>query len=321
LTTRDAFVAERQPRWVELEQLLQASSSLEQGDNIARVAALYREICADLMQVQSLGFGPDLRRRLDALAARSNNFLYRTPRHRWAHMLQQITREFPRTVREQWAFVAASSLLFWLPFAIGVIGALSDERFAERVLPAEMLEQMSEAYSKGFGEGRSEGMDAAMTGFYVYNNIGIAFRCFATGILFGAGSLFFLVYNGLVTGTVLGYVAASGHGRNILTFVCGHSSLELTAIVLSGAAGLMIGHSLLDTRGLTRLGSLRQAGKPAFNLVLGSAGLLALAALVEGFWSPSGAADAVKWIVAAAIAVLVFGYLILGGRGSAGAPA
>ena len=321
MSTRDRFVAERQPRWVELEQLLQSSASQKNGDNIARVAALYREICADLMQVQSLGFGPDLRRRLDGLAARSNNFLYRTPRHRWEQVLRQLTSEFPRTVRAQWAFVAASSLLFWLPFAIGVTGALSDERFAERVLPAEMLEQMSEAYSKGFGEGRSEGVDAAMTGFYVYNNIGIAFRCFATGILFGAGSLFFLVYNGLVTGTVVGYVVASGHGRNILTFVCGHSSLELTAIVLSGAAGLMLGHSLLDTRGLTRLGSLRQAGKPAFNLVLGSAGLLGLAALVEGFWSPSGAADPVKWIVAAAIAVLVFGYLILGGRSGAGAPA
>ncbi len=321
MTTRDGFVAEREPRWVELERLLGSSASGKNGESIARVAALYREICADLMQVRSLGFGPDLRRRLDALAARSNNFLYRTPRHRFAQALRQVTSEFPRTVREKWVFVAASSLLFWLPFAIGVIGTLSDERFAERVLPAEMLEQMSEAYSKGFGAGRSEGMDAAMTGFYVYNNIGIAFRCFATGILFGAGSLFFLVYNGLVTGTVLGYVAASGHGRNILTFVCGHSSLELTAIVISGAAGLMIGHSLLDTRGLTRLGSLQQAGKPALSLVLGSAGLLVLAALVEGFWSPSGAADPVKWVVAALIALFVFGYLALGGRRAAGVSA
>ena len=67
------------------------------------------------------------------------------------------------------------------------------------VLPAELLDGMAEAYSKGFAEGRSGDQDAAMAGFYVYNNVGIAFRCFATGILFGLGSLFFLLYNGLVT--------------------------------------------------------------------------------------------------------------------------
>ncbi len=73
-----------------------------------------------------------------------------------------------------------------------------------------------------------------MTGFYVYNNIGIAFRCFATGVLFGLGSVFFLVYNGLMIGAVAGLVTAAGHGKNLLTFTCTHGAFELTAIVISG---------------------------------------------------------------------------------------
>src|SRR5690606_18745055 len=124
--------------------------------------------------------------------------------------------------------------------------------FALAVLPNSMLEQMAESYREGFSAGRNADADAAMAGFYVYNNIGIAFRCFATGILFGLGSLFFLVYNGLVIGTVFGHVAASGGGPNILAFVSGHSAFELTAIVISGGAGLRMGYSLIDTGGMTR---------------------------------------------------------------------
>ena len=129
-----------------------------------------------------------------------------------------------------------------------------------------------------------------MAGFYVYNNVGIAFRCFATGILFGTGSLFFLVYNGLVTGTAAGYVMSAGHGGNIWTFMCGHAPFELTAIVIAGGAGLQMGYALVDTGGLTRVGSLRRAAPLIARHILGAAAMLLIAALIEGFWSPSVAA-------------------------------
>ena len=88
----------------------------------------------------------------------------------------------------------------------------------------------------------SSGVQVSATngsGFYVYNNVGIAFRCFATGILFGLGSLFFLIYNGITIGTVLGHVIAAGHGHNILTFVCTHGTFELTAIGIAVAKSSM----------------------------------------------------------------------------------
>ena len=87
-----------------------------------------------------------------------------------------------------------------------------------------------------------------MAGFYVYNNVGIAFRCFATGVLFGLGSVFFLVYNGLQMGAVAGLLTASGRGFNLLTFVASHGAFELTAIVIPGTAGLVMGYALVDTR-------------------------------------------------------------------------
>ena len=153
-----------------------------------------------------------------------------------------------------------------------------------------------------------------MAGFYIQNNVGIAFRCFATGILFGLGSVFFLLYNGVVIGATIGWVIHRGHGENILTFICGHAPFELTAICIAGGAGLQIGYALVRTGGRTRLGSLR-AQAPAVGAIVGGAALmLVVAAGVEGFWSPSGLPAPVKWVAAGVFTLLVAAYLALAGR-------
>jgi uncharacterized membrane protein SpoIIM required for sporulation len=194
------------------------------------------------------------------------------------------------------------------------VGALHSRPFALALLSPAMAEQMEKAYAEGFNEGRSEAMDTAMAGFYVYNNIGIAFKCFATGVLFGLGSLFFLVYNGLLIGTVAGPVTAAGGGWNLLAFTSGHGPFELTAIVISATAGMVMGYALVDTGGRTRFGSLRAKSKDLAHLVLGAALMLLVAALLEGFWSPSRAPAPVKWAVGAAGYIAVGLYLGLAGR-------
>jgi uncharacterized membrane protein SpoIIM required for sporulation len=193
-----------------------------------------------------------------------------------------------------------------------LFGALKSRQFAFDVLPAEALEQAADSYKEGLG--RTGGMNAMMAGFYVQNNVGIAFRCFATGILFGTGTIFFLVYNGLVTGTTVGYVVRAGAGGNILAFVAGHAPFELTAIVIAGAAGLKMGWSLVDTGGRTRIASLRAAGRELVELVIGASLMLLVAAAIEGFWSASGIDRRLKWVVSALGWLFVLGYLSLAGR-------
>jgi uncharacterized membrane protein SpoIIM required for sporulation len=75
-----------------------------------------------------------------------------------------------------------------------------------------------------------------------------------------------------------------------------------------------MGFALVDTGGRTRLGSLRAQGREIANLVIGAALMLAVAAVVEGFWSPSSIAAPVKWVVAGVNAVLVTLYFVLAGR-------
>jgi uncharacterized membrane protein SpoIIM required for sporulation len=159
-----------------------------------------------------------------------------------------------------------------------------------------------------------------MSGFYVWNNAGIAFRCFATGIFAGAGTLYYLVYNGIFLGTVAGFLVDRGHGERFFSFVIGHGSFELTAIVVAGAAGLRLGHGLVHPAPYSLSESLRRRGRTAVQLALGAGAMLVVAAGIEAFWSPLPLPPSLKYAAGSLFWLVVVGYLSFAGRGTAAAP-
>ena len=317
---RGTMMEEREPAWKELDQLLSHRGwRRATAAEISRGATLYRQLCRDLSRAAQLGLPPDLIAYLDSLVSRAHSAFYANAGVVWRSWTSLLLSRFPREVRRNWAGMALSAGLFLVPLIVTLIRSAESRAFAAQMLPIEMLENMAEAYAGDLSLGRTTDANAAMAGFYVYNNVGIAFRCFASGILFGLGSAFFLVYNGAVTGAVVGYVTGAGAGANILTFVCGHAPLELTAIVIAGGAGLRMGWALLDTDGIGRLAAVWRERAAILAQVLGAAVMLLLAAAVEGFWSPSAAPAQVKWAVGGVIFVGVTAFLALGGRKQVGA--
>jgi uncharacterized membrane protein SpoIIM required for sporulation len=154
-----------------------------------------------------------------------------------------------------------------------------------------------------------------MFGYYIRNNISVAFQCFAGGLFAGLGSLFYLGYNGAFSGALAGYITERGLSSTFYAFVATHSAFELTAIVLSGAAGLRVGHALLAPGRLTRRQSLVVATRDTAVIVYGVVALLIIAAAVEAFWSSaSWLPHTVKYGVAAACWLAVLGYLSFQGR-------
>ncbi|MCA9058367.1 MAG: stage II sporulation protein M, partial [Planctomycetaceae bacterium] len=157
----------------------------------------------------------------------------------------------------------------------------------------------------------------AMGGFYVQHNIGIAFRTFAFGVFVGIGTVQELVFNAIVLGMFTGYVVSQGGlmAQNFFTFVIGHGSFELTAIVIAGCAGLVLGQGILFPGKRTRIDSLRHHGKQSLQLAMGAGLMLAVAAMIEGFWSPLPTLPVIKYIVGAMLWLTVILYLTLAGRG------
>ncbi len=321
--TEAAFVERRQKGWSELERLVLRGSREGLGKlpvaDVARISPLYRDLCSDLARAQAARYSAPLVESLQGLTAAAHTLLYgpfaRAQRARAS--LALWLGVFPRTARaRKWPLLLAAAL-FFVPFAFGVAAAVHEPAFAFRVVPEAMLRPLTEAYAKGFADGRGAGDDAMMAGFYVNNNVGIALRCFALGIFAGLGSGFYLVHNGLSIGAVLGYVASQGAGGNIVTFIVGHGSLELGAIVIAGGAGLLLGWSIVAPGERTRLASLQEAARDAVVLVCGAAVMLLMAAAIEGFWSGSSVPSTVKRAVGGTLFVLLWGYLLFGGRGDA----
>jgi uncharacterized membrane protein SpoIIM required for sporulation len=155
----------------------------------------------------------------------------------------------------------------------------------------------------------------AMFGFYIWNNVKIGFQTFATGLAFGLGSVFYLAFNGIYIGAVAGHLTQAGYGMPFWSFVAGHSSLELVAIAISGAAGLKLGGALIAPGRLSRKSALVAAARPAVRLMYGAAAMFFAAAFVEAFWSPlTVVPPATKYAVGAVLWAVVLGYLAFGGR-------
>jgi uncharacterized membrane protein SpoIIM required for sporulation len=156
-----------------------------------------------------------------------------------------------------------------------------------------------------------------MFGYYIMHNIGIAFQTFASGLLFGVGSVFFLFFNGLMIGAIAGHLTQIGFGQTFWPFVIGHGAFELSAIALSGAAGLKLGWALIAPGRLTRGEALLQAARVSVQLIYGVIGFLLIAAFVEAYWSSmTWPAAWVKYSVGSALWGLVAAYLTLAGRES-----
>ncbi len=312
--TAEEMVRRRRGDWAELEMLLTHFGSRGRRksatpEELGRFSALFRSVCADLERARAQGFSDDLVDYLNTLAVRGHNLFYAAPAWPRGLVRRFFFRLFPLTVRRNAVYVATGLTLFYAPM-LAVIGlATFNEDALYQIVPKGMLESFEKMYERGHKEGRSELQDTAMTGFYVKNNIGIAFQCFATGVFFGLGSLFFLIYNGVVIGAVVGFLGHSDVAMNLLSFIIGHGPFELTAIGLSGAAGLRLGFGALATGQLRRGESLRRAAYEAVILVLGAATLLAGAALIEGFFSPSSLPIAVKFGFGGLCALFLVFYL------------
>lgn len=319
--TERAFVTRRQKSWDALDSLSQKAinrglKKLEPTD-VAELPPLYRDVCADLAAAQAARYSAPLVDYLRGLTATAHGVLYgpHAAKREGAFFRRAWLGAFPRAVRRRWRATLLATALFFVPLVIGVVLTLQNPQFAFRIAPESMLRPLTEAYAQGFDKGRDAGEGTMMAGFYVYNNVGIALRCFALGVFGGLGSAFYLVQNGLTIGAILGYVASQGAGMNIVTFIVGHGSFELGAIILAGGAGLSIGWSIIAPGELTRLASLQHTARDVLVIVGGAAVMLFMAAAIEAFWSASSLPMTVKLTVGATMFVLVLSYVVLGGRG------
>lgn len=313
------FEAAQSPMWTAFAEQL-ATAELGNPVDGALLAARYRRVCEQLALAQSRAYPLHLVARLEALAQRAHPLIYRRQDYGLARFGELLHRDIPRGVRAEGRLVLLALLIFALPLIVALALAWQSPDFALRLLDASQLREYEHMYAdpRHLGRMRQAGSDWMMFGFYIYNNVGIGFRTFGTGILAAVGSMFTLVYNGLHIGAVAGHLTRAGLGHNFWPFVVTHSAFELTGIVLSGAAGMRLGLRLLMPGRRRRIDALRVAAGEAMPLVWAAFFLLVAAAVFEAFWSPAAwIAPQVKYAVAGVCWLVVIAWLLGMGRGHA----
>ncbi len=311
------FEAAHAPEWAEYRALLGVLEGRGRwrargpAADAARFPALYRRLCAHYALARTRGYGPGLIDELHDLVQRGYPYLYRRRGHWLKAALGFMAADFPRTVRRQWRVAALAAALLVLPGLAMGLACARDAALIGSLLDAEQVAELESMYETGARPPgrlpeRAAATDFMMFGYYVMNNVGIGFRTFGAGVLFGLGSAVILVYNGLFIGAAAGHLTRLGLGANFWTFVSGHSPFELTAVALCGAAGLLLGRGLLAPGRRTRAAALRAEAREAVVLAGGAGLMLVLAAVLEAYWSAGAAAPGVK------IAVGVLGWVAVG---------
>lgn len=318
------FTLRHEALWNNFEALLdyQALSHLKRS-KVKAPAALdlptaYRQICQHYALANSRMYSPILVNRLNQLVVRGHQSLYSSHSQFLRSILRFFAAEFPSLVRREWKVMSIASALFYVPFIAMIIILQIYPELVYSVMDVEQardLESMYDPDNSSLGRTRDSGSDIEMFGHYIRNNTGIGFQVFAGGMLYGIGTLFFLLFNGIFIGAAAGHLTQLGYIDTFWGFVLGHGSFELTAIAISGAAGLKLAQALIAPGRKSRTRALIDNGKIAIKIMYGAATLFIMAAFVEAFWSSMPLPVMIKYSVAACLWALVIAYFWRVGRG------
>jgi uncharacterized membrane protein SpoIIM required for sporulation len=313
-----------QADWAELETQVRTLRGGRKSDlglqdiDGEQVASLYRRACEHLALARARAYPRYLLDRLEKVTSEAHQVIYQRREFGLASLRRGALYDFPRAVRAHAGYVWLSALLLMGPMLLVGWLIYQNPDLILSVVDAETAAQYEYMYSddnESIGAMRDAGSDWAMFGFYIRHNISIAFQCFASGFIAGVGSIVLLIFNGVQIGAIAGYLTERGLSSTFYSFVVTHGAFELTAIVLAGAAGLRLGHSIIAPGRNTRRQSIVNAVRDLNVIIFGFIVMLLIAAAIEAFWSSARWLPLpLKYSVAGACWLGVMAYFFLQGR-------
>jgi uncharacterized membrane protein SpoIIM required for sporulation/uncharacterized RDD family membrane protein YckC len=317
---RYALVATRSPRWIAFAARLgearrRGLASLGEAE-VRSFVAEYRALSADLARLRTAARGgpSDELFYLGRLVAGAHNLLYRDRRNTLRQILRFVTIDVPTEVRRSVRPIALAVAFLFLPATIAYVAVARDPAVAGVFIPVQMLDRAEEGVARAKNEEGyipdPEVFRPVMASRIIANNVQVTIATFAAGITAGLGTLFLLVMNGVSLGGVFGLYQSKGIVTLLLAFVAPHGVLELSAICIGAAGGLLIAAAMLIPGSRTRRQALAENSGRAMRLLAAAALMLLVAGSLEGMVSPIPYWPlSLKLIVSATTAVLLVFYL------------
>jgi uncharacterized membrane protein SpoIIM required for sporulation len=320
----ERFTETRRADWQALSALLDRSQNSPQKLSPAEVqelSRLYRAATADLALAQRDFPQHRVTDYLNQLVARGHALVYQGEPLAWNRLRSFVTAGFPRTFRQTGPFILAAALLFIVPALLAGLISNWNPEAARWLLPPQVQQLIPQIEEQELWTDIDVAERPYASSFIMRNNIQVTFLAFSGGMLAGLLTVYIMAFNGLILGGLTGLTAHHDVGFELWTFVIGHGVVELSVIFIAGGAGLAVGWAILQPGLLRRRDALTVAARQAVRLIIGCVPLLVLAGAIEGFISPSEALPwPVKWAVGLGTGVLLYTYLLLGGRRGSDSP-
>lgn len=285
----DRFLAERRPAWSELEALLARAAGRPERigpEGVRRLGELYRGVSADLATARRLYPSEPEVSSLADLAGRAHALVYGAQARRES-VGGFLARRYWRRIGERPALLVVSAVLLLAPALVAGAWAWADPGQAGGLVPSA-AEPVARPRPRSSDLGLTGGEKARFSAAIFTNNIRVTLVAVAGGVSAGILTAGVLVLNGALIGVVGGLGAASGNGALMAELILPHGVLELSCIVVAGAAGLRMGWALVDPGRRRRSQALVVEARAAVEIALGTAPWLVLAGLIEGLVTPSG---------------------------------
>ena len=221
---------------------------------------------------------------LNGLAARFHQTIYKNKKERRGRFLAFWKIELP-LLFAQYRKQLLYSFIFFLTFCmIGALSAKYDNTFIRLILGDAYVNMTNENIAKGDPFGVYKQGDPGMMFFnIVENNLYVTVTNFVAGIFYSIGTLAVLMYNGIMLGSFEYYFFSKGLGAQSILVIWIHGTLEISSIIIAGAAGLILGNSLIFPKTYTRLASLKRGARDGMKITLGILPVVVIAAIFESF--------------------------------------
>lgn len=275
------FIEQNRAKWENLERILQDKAFRQDPEALQD---LFIQIMDDLSYARTLYPNRSVRVFLNGLAQRLLHLLYRGRGLKVRNFGRFWSDMLPRAMWDARAPMLLSLFIFVLSFGIGVVSSVIEPDFFETIVGPEYVQMTESNIEKGdpmavYKESRPMGMSVGIA----FNNLFVAFRTAILGVLGSIGTLFILIFNGVMVGAFQYFFIARGLGVESALTIWIHGTLEISAIIISGGAGLLAGSGLLFPGTYSRAKAFQRTVRRSLTIFMSVVPVLFLAAFFEGF--------------------------------------
>ena len=275
------FIKKNEKVWKDYDAYLRGEQQLSADD----LAEFYIQITDDLSYAKT--FYPKskaLIEYLNRLALASHQSIYRNKREESSRFINFWRYEVPMAIRESHKEIFISLIIFLSAIGVGVFSTWLDPEFPRMILGDQYVNMTLDNIARGNPMAVYESADQEAMFFFIgSNNIKVSFMAYIMGIFGSVFSGLILVYNGIMVGAFQTFFVQQDLFWLSFSTIFIHGALELSEIVITGGAGLVLGNSLLFPGTYSRRVSLIRGAKRSLKIVIGSVPVVIIAAIIESY--------------------------------------